>query len=146
MKDILIIRFSKIYLDAQETKTVKFTIHATDLQYVGVDGWYIYCIFYTKLKFELRNLLESGEVRVAIGHETDCRASADGCGVFSLQTSANYNPVCDYACNLWTSGVLCGKTTSLSSCQNTCKKNLWTWNYVGCLEDYATGIYFTFSK
>lgn len=83
--------------------------------------------------------MESGEFRVAIGHETDCRTHPGQCVSFELQTSSAYAPVCDYGCHLWESGILCGQTQTQQSCQETCREQQWSWDYIGCLEEYATG-------
>ena len=95
------------------------------------------------MRVSFRYLLESGEFRFTIGPETDCRANQtavpSGCLSSTLQTSANYYPVCDYGCSLWSSGVLCGHTESTSTCRTTCINQGWDWNYIGCLEEYATG-------
>jgi hypothetical protein len=83
--------------------------------------------------------MEAGEFRVAIGHDIDCRTDPERCVSFELQTSSEYAPVCDYGCHLWASGVLCGHTRSEQECQDTCRQQKWSWEYIGCLEEYATG-------
>lgn len=117
-------RFEKVLIPAGNTVQIEWTIKSSDLEYFGIDGW---------------KLLESGEFRVAVGHESDCREDSADCAVFNLQTSASYNPVCDYGCKLWASGI-CGRSVDPSTCRTDCVSRQWSWNYIGCLETYATGI------
>ncbi|CAM9285896.1 unnamed protein product, partial [Ectocarpus fasciculatus] len=110
--------FEKFFISAGDTVNVTLKIQPSLLEYVGVDGW---------------KLLESGEFRVAVGHETDCRQDATDCAVFTLQTSDEYYPVCDYGCDLWAAG-LCGRSVDYSTCRSQCESENWDWNYIGCLE------------
>ena len=116
--------FDKKMIAAGATTTFFWSINPSDLQYIGVDGW---------------NILESGEFRVGVGHEVDCRENAASCAVFSLETSSSYFPVCDSGCRLWSSGLVCGEAIELDTCRSKCIEQNWDWNYVGCLEEYATG-------
>lgn len=63
-----------------------------------------------------RYVLESGEFRVGAGPAADCRDdSASGnplCASFTLQLSAEYQPVCDYACAMWAPAEEGGKGES----------------------------------
>jgi hypothetical protein len=80
--------------------------------------------------------MESGEFRLGLGPEVDCRANASSllCATFNLQTTSNYQPVCDAACDILTAG-LCGVVLGADECMNTCLADQWTWAYVLCLED-----------
>jgi hypothetical protein len=56
--------------------------------------------------FPKRYVLESGEYRLAVGPDTDCRTTEDGadpslCPAFTLSLTDSYAPVCDYACGMW---------------------------------------------
>mmetsp|Transcript_4919 Transcript_4919/g.9247 ORF Transcript_4919/g.9247 Transcript_4919/m.9247 type:complete len:916 (+) Transcript_4919:105-2852(+) len=118
----LLKRFTKVDLSAGESTVVQWEISAaTDLVYVGLDGRYV---------------MESGEFRVGLGAEVDCRANATSplCATFTLQTSPSYQPVCSAACDILTPG-LCGVSLSLDECLDTCESEQWTWEYVQCLEE-----------
>jgi hypothetical protein len=85
-----------------------------------------------------RSILESGEFYLAIGHETDCRASPFSplCVPFSLSLSSQYSPVCSYACtHIWsTAEGFCGTVVNFDSCMQTCRQQEWDWAYVDCLQ------------
>lgn len=118
----LLKRFSKIELGAGESTVVQWEISAaTDLVYVGLDG---------------RFVMESGEFRVGLGPDVDCRADATSplCASFSLETSPSYQPVCSAACDILTAG-LCDVSLPLDECLDTCESEQWTWEYVQCLEE-----------
>eukprot|EP00602_Paraphysomonas_sp_CaronLab_P009302 CAMPEP_0185036734 /NCGR_PEP_ID=MMETSP1103-20130426/30106_1 /TAXON_ID=36769 /ORGANISM="Paraphysomonas bandaiensis, Strain Caron Lab Isolate" /LENGTH=881 /DNA_ID=CAMNT_0027574385 /DNA_START=71 /DNA_END=2716 /DNA_ORIENTATION=+ len=117
----LLKRFSKVDLAPAEFVTLSWTLTASeDLKFIGLDGWYI---------------LESGEYAVGIGSETDCREdSSASCPKFTLSLSESYNPVCSYACDIWSKGV-CGKTVDGTTCDSSCRTDNWTWNYLECLQD-----------
>jgi len=59
----------------------------------------------TILLFPLRYILESGEFRLGAGPQADCRLDSwtenPLCASFELQLSQAYQPVCDYACAMW---------------------------------------------
>ena len=82
-----------------------------------------------------RYVMESGEFRLGLGAEVDCRANATStlCATFTLQTTPDYQPVCDAACDILTTG-LCGVLLENGECLNTCLADQWTWDYVSCLE------------
>ena len=79
--------------------------------------------------------MESGEFRLGLGPDVDCRAddSSPLCATFTLQTSSNYLPVCEAACDILTEG-LCGVVVDPTDCMNSCEAEQWTWEYVSCLE------------
>lgn len=76
---------------------------------------------------------------MAVGEKVDCRKTPDACAAFSLETTDQFEPVCDYGCKLWASG-LCGRSYDHNTCQAKCLDQNWGWDYIGCLETYATGI------
>jgi hypothetical protein len=95
------------------------------------------CFAYIHILYTSRYVLESGEFRVGVGPEVDCRANATSsplCASFDLQTSDSYQPVCDAACDILTTG-LCGVVVSASECLDNCLADQWTWEYVLCLEE-----------
>ena len=105
---------------------IQFVISAEeDLQYIGIDGRYV---------------LEGGTYHVGIGGATDCRANSSDplCRSFELQLNADYNAVCEAACDLWEGGV-CGDVVDQSTCTSHCNSEMWGWNYVDCLEEYIAG-------
>ena len=55
--------------------------------------------------FSHRYILESGEFRLGAGPQTDCRLDSwtenPLCASFELQLTEAYQPVCDYACAMW---------------------------------------------
>jgi hypothetical protein len=142
---VCLFRFERISLNPSTSQVVSFDLSSADFEYFGVDGWYTLtlcsywlCTFLIQL-FNYRKLMESGEFRVAIGHDVDCRTNPEQCVSFELQTSSGYAPACDYGCRLWASGALCGQTQSEQQCLDTCRQQQWSWEYIGCLEEYAAG-------
>jgi hypothetical protein len=76
-----------------------------------------FCFSFLFLK---RYVLESGEYRLAVGPDTDCRSTEDGadpslCPAFSLSLTDSYAPVCDYACGMWKPADYTGTTGSTTS-------------------------------
>jgi hypothetical protein len=65
-----------------------------------------------------RYVLESGEFRIGAGPAADCRDNAADplCASFTLQLSADYQPVCDYACAMWAPAEEGGKGTCVLAC------------------------------
>ena len=80
--------------------------------------------------------MESGEFRLGLGPEVDCRADVSSplCASFTLQTTSSYQPVCDAACEILTTG-LCGVAVDAAECVDSCVADQWTWEYVLCLEE-----------
>ena len=119
-------RFDKVSLSAGQSTTVTWSIPASELEYIGVDSWYI---------------LESGQYFIGIGPDADCRAlpNSPNCVSFELATSESYNKVCSTACSIWQHGV-CGQMQDFEVCSSTCQEQAWTWDYVNCLESAAIGI------
>lgn len=117
----LLKRFTKVELAPGQSSKLKWDLSAEDLKYIGIDGRYI---------------LEDGEYMVTIGHQNDCRTSPSSqqCVSFTLQVSPNYNPICDYACTLWSEGIN-EVTIPYEQCHDMCVDKKWTWNYVDCIED-----------
>eukprot|EP00604_Paraphysomonas_vestita_P001495 CAMPEP_0174822222 /NCGR_PEP_ID=MMETSP1107-20130205/14408_1 /TAXON_ID=36770 /ORGANISM="Paraphysomonas vestita, Strain GFlagA" /LENGTH=839 /DNA_ID=CAMNT_0016040611 /DNA_START=23 /DNA_END=2542 /DNA_ORIENTATION=- len=71
----LLKRFTKVNLAAGESKELSWELDATeDLKYIGIDGKYT---------------LESGEFRIALGADTDCRTSETSplCASFTLEAT-----------------------------------------------------------
>eukprot|EP01040_Poterioochromonas_malhamensis_P001562 gene1562-1654_t len=129
----LLKRFTKISLAVGEARTVSFTLSSKDLEYIGVDGYY---------------LLEGGSYYIGMTPYTDCRtgefeiASQDTtsngqsmCQPFNLTLPSDYNPVCNKACAMWSVGI-CGTKISSSQCMQTCNTEGWSWDYVNCILDY----------
>jgi hypothetical protein len=131
-------RFTKVDLAPGESKTIVFEdLTAKDLEYVGVDSKYI---------------LESGDFRLGIGAETDCRSenqaqdwflntqdttsSSVMCMDFSLQLSNDYQPICDNVCGMWSEGICGQQVTDLQTCRETCQRQQWTWDYANCILNY----------
>lgn len=83
-----------------------------------------------------RYVMESGEFRLGLGPDVDCRASDSSplCASFTLETTASYQPVCDAACAILTDG-LCGVVVDPDECRDSCLTDQWTWDYVLCLEE-----------
>ena len=90
-----------------------------------------------------RYVLESGEFRVGVGAEVDCRDSSwtsnPQCASFSLQLTGDYDPVCAETCQLLSSDAVCGREAiSMEQCVGLCKKQSWSWDFLTCLETYAS--------
>ncbi len=106
------------------------------MEFVGVESKYI---------------LESGDFRLGIGAQTDCRSdniqqdwyltsqdttsSSSMCAEFSLQLTTDYQPICDSVCSMWSEGV-CGQQIESKSCRDTCVAQKWTWDYANCILNY----------
>jgi beta-glucosidase len=136
----LLRKYESIYLKAGETQTVVFTLSTpVDFQYVGVDSHY---------------LLEGGNYMIGLHPSVDCRAppdlwrintsdtssgSSSMCSLITLDVNpAQYHPVCDRGCQLWTqSAGICGQRVSnYDSCMSTCIAQDWQWDYVDCITNY----------
>jgi hypothetical protein len=55
---------------------------------------------------------------------------------FNLTLRAAYDPVCEYGCNLCGNG-LSGVSVAAEDCASQCVAEVWSWNYVNCLEQYV---------
>lgn len=102
---------------------MSWTLTADDLEYVGLDSRYI---------------LEAGEFQLGLGPDMDCRSGSSSCSSFKLVPTANYNPVCDTGCQLWSRPICGGSPVDKETCLLTCASQQWTWNYVECLEQAGT--------
>ena len=122
----LLRRFEKVFLSAGMSTNVTWRIPASELEYVGVDSWYI---------------LENGVYSVGVGSDVDCRKNptSSNCASFELSTSPSYNKVCATACSIWQRGV-CEQSVNYTICNTTCREQKWSWEYVNCLESFAMGM------
>eukprot|EP01039_Chlorochromonas_danica_P006556 gene6556-7232_t len=138
-----LLRFQKVYLQANEDITLTWYIPASDLQYVGVESHY---------------QLESGDFLLGASPYVDCRANVGNlaattisaldtssttpmCALFNLTLTDSYQPICAEACNMWTASVNVSTSTSVSGSGATYYKasgqeQKWTWDYVDCITTY----------
>lgn len=136
----LLRKYESIFLQPGETQTVSFTLTTPeDFQYVGVDSHYV---------------LEGGNYMIGMHPSVDCRSSPDKwrinttdttsggstmCTLVTLDVNeADYHPVCDRGCQLWTqSAGICGERVSnYDTCMSTCIAQDWQWDYVNCITNY----------
>ena len=117
-------------------------MNSIDVVYLSVYFPVCFSVCFSSLQY--RYILESGEYRIAIGHDTDCRDQSWSqnkmCQSFELSLTSSYNPVCDEACSLLTNeGKKCLPEIFHSSfdafnCLSLCRRQDWSWNYVECIE------------
>lgn len=119
-------RFAKVDLAPGESQDVKFTLTPRkDLSFIGDKN---------------HRIVETSEWKFAIGYNVDCRNDQVQCMTVDLKVSADYNPLCESACDLITSprsraSPQCSMDElTPQECFEQCKSQEWDWAMIPYFE------------